>query len=230
METKKARVLTFDIEASNLAANFGYILAIGYKWLDEPTTTVLSIVDSSTFKKDPTNDLEILEKFRKVWEQADIVIAHYGKKFDVPYLNTRLALHGREILPVTPLIDTWAVAKYKMRLNSNRLDTLLTALNCPTKKTPLDGPTWVKASAGDKKSIAYVVQHCKNDVIALEYCYKKIRGLINDHPKLTNDRPDSCNVCGDNKFRSLGVRRTATSVYRRFICTKCGNTIKGSKV
>jgi len=225
----KARILFFDIEASNLAANFGYILCIGYKWNDEKSYHSLSIVDSKTFKKDPTNDLEVLEKFRKVWEQADIVVAHYGKKFDVTFINTRLILHGADILPVTPLIDTWAICKYKLRLNSNRLDTLLTALKSPFKKTPLDGPTWVKAAAGNKEAIKYVVDHCRQDVLALEFCYNKIRALMTDHP-VVSDRPDSCNVCAGVSFRSLGVRRTATRVYRRFICTTCRTTIKGERI
>lgn len=225
----KTKTLIFDIEASNLSANFGYCLAIGYKWLDDSKTHVLSITDSKSFKKDPTNDLELLEKFRKIWEEADVVVAHYGKKFDVPYLNTRLLIHGKTRLPETPLVDTWATARYQLKLNSNRLDTLIAAVGCPVTKTHLSGPIWVKASAGDKNSIKYVVDHCKADVQALEYCYKKIKGLIVSHPTVA-DRPNQCTTCQGETFRSLGVRRTATRVYRRFICTRCGKSRQGEKL
>lgn len=221
-----ARILIFDIEATNLNANFGYVLCIGYRWYGTKTTTVLSITNCNSFKKDPTNDLELIEKFRKVWEKADIVIAHYGKKFDIPYLNTRLLIHGRTRLPETPIVDTWQACKYQLKLNSNRLDSLIAAVGCPIKKTHLSGPIWVKASAGDKPSIKYVVDHCRADVDALHYCYHKIKGLINQHPTV-QDKPEQCTACSGSHFRNLGWRRTATRVYRRYICLGCGQARKG---
>ena len=48
-------IILFDIETTNLKANFGHILCFGYKELGSKRTKVLSISDyPSAFKKDPT--------------------------------------------------------------------------------------------------------------------------------------------------------------------------------
>lgn len=230
----KTKILFVDIEATNLDANFGYVLCIGYKWAHEKDAKVISITDFKRHKTDCTDDRELLKEFSKIYEQADIVVWHYGERFDLPYLQTRLLMNKLPILPVTSSVDTWRIAKYKMKLNSNRLETLLKALECKYQKSPVDGKMWIRATAGDKKAIKYVVEHCYFDIMVLEEAYNKIKGLMSNHPLVGSEKQeksystkDDCPNCGESKFIVYGSTLTATKRYQRLKCLNCGRTVKG---
>jgi DNA polymerase elongation subunit (family B) len=222
------KVLLFDIEATNLSANFGYVLCIAYKWLHEKKVHTISITDFPRFKKDVTNDIDVLKAFEKVFNKADAVIHHYGDKFDIPFLQTRRLIHGLKVLPAVSSIDTWKIVKYKLKLTNNRLATLIKSLGTPTQKTPLTGPIWTRAAAGHKASINYVKKHCIADAKSLEEIYLKIAPLMGNHPKI--GRPGYCPVCDHGVVRSLGKRITNKTIYRRYVCCKCGHAFKGEKL
>lgn len=216
-----SRVLIFDIESSNLAANFGYVLCISYKWLGERVVHTIAIDQFDRFRTDPTNDKDVVKEFKKIYEQADLVVAHYGAKFDRTFINTRLLVHGLTGLPRTKLFDTWRIAKDHLRLNSNRLATLISALGIRYKKTELDGPIWIKAMAGNRSALRYVVEHCVMDVLALEQVYIKLSPLVLEQ---TNPMFHAC----DKKFLvKYGTRICDKKLYQRYWCKKCGGWIKG---
>lgn len=214
------KTLIFDIESTNLNANFGVILCISYKWAGTKKVHTISITDFPEFKNDPTNDKRVVAEFLKVYKEADAVVAHYGEKFDRPMIQTKLLMHSRSIMPNTRLIDTWRIAKTKLKLNSNRLDTLISALDIPHKKTPLSGPTWVRAMAGDRKAIKYVVEHCEADVRALDAVYEKLAPLMTETlPKFHG--------CKNPDYRHNGLRTCNNKVYERLMCVSCGGWFKG---
>lgn len=218
------KVLIFDIESTNLAANFGYIICISYKWLGHPKVHTIRIDQFKRFKKDPTNDIEVVKAFEKVFNEADRVVAHYGKKFDKTFVNTRRLVHNLSVLPNTKLIDTWRIAKDHLRLNSNRLETIISALGIKTQKTKLSGPIWIKAMAGDKQAINYVVTHCIADVKALEEVFIKLRPFISDmeHPSL--------HKCDSKYMHSNGYRVADKQKYRRLFCLNCKGWFKGEVI
>lgn len=233
-QNEKSKILFYDLECSSLDANFGYIICIGYKWNYEKKAHVMSISDFPLFKKDPTNDSQLLEGFRKVWDQADITIGHYSSKFDLPFLQTRYLMNGLQILPESSSVDTWRIAKYKLKLNSNRLETILQALNCKYHKTPVNGKYWVKAIAGNRDAIKYIVDHCYSDVMVLEEVYEKIKGLLTNHPLVGKPKEfkqytvsDECPTCGKKEFRVYGTSLTATKRFQRLKCFGCGRVVKG---
>lgn len=219
-----SKVLIFDIESTNLAANFGYIICISYKWLGENKVHTISISESSTFKDDPTNDRELVQRFKKIYEQADMVVAHYGQRFDKTFINTRLMIHNLGSLPRTKLFDTWRIAKDHLRLNSNRLASLISALNIRYKKTELNGSTWIKAMSGDKKSIIYVIEHCIKDVLALEQVYLKLSPLVRENIH------SMFHKCNKKYLQKYGIRVCDKKVYQRYLCKKCGGWIKGEVI
>lgn len=230
-----ARVVLFDIEASNLKANYGIILSFGWKFLGEKKVHCVAITDfKEAYAKKRTNDFHVVMKAKEVLESADVHIAHYGKKFDVPVINSRLLYHGQAPLPKIPMVDTWRIAKDHLQLNSNRLDVLAAFLGVKEKKTPLSGPIWIDAMAGDQKAIRYVVDHNIQDVKVLEGVYQKIKPLAYTHPNIalieraeidSNEQNSSripCKTCGViGHLQSRGYNYAITGVSRRFQCIKC---------
>jgi len=219
----EAKVILWDIESSNLNANFGYILCIGWKELDKPGVTVKSITDYPLFKTDPTNDKQLLADVSRDLSAADCWVSWYGSRFDVPYVQSRLILHRLPIMPPVQHVDAWRIAKYKMKLNSNRLASVSAFLELE-EKTPLSGPIWIRAAAGHRESVRYVQEHCKQDVLVLEQAYKRIRPLSTNHPALgvVSGQRHSCPNCGSVEVQRRGFAYTRLGKYYRFQCTTCG--------
>jgi len=230
----KPRIILWDIETSNLVANFGYTLCAGWKVLGEKQVHVIKISDFPLFKKEPTNDLEVVRTLREALTNADGWVTWYGSRFDEPYVNSRLLNHG--LAPLPPMsgthVDGWRIARFKMKLNSNRLASVSSFLGVE-EKTALDGPTWIKAMAGHKPSLEYVYDHCRQDVVVLEQVYEKIKVLHTGHfninltiPNLTEG--DNCPRCGaKGKLQRRGFGFAHTSKHQRYQCQACGAWSRG---
>ncbi len=221
--TRLPNVVLFDIECTNLNANFGYMLCVGYKKLGEKNGHCISITDFPAFHKDPTNDYYVTKAAGEALRDADVLIGWYSTKFDLPYLQTRLLYHKLPTLPPIQHVDGWKIAKYKMKLNSNRLASLSAFLEVEDK-TPLTGPIWIKAAAGHKPSVKYVVDHCIQDVEVLEQVYDRIKPLMTNHPGMgvILGKLFACPVCGGEKLQKRGYHMSRTRKYQRYHCQKCG--------
>jgi len=217
------KLLAWDIEASNLSADFGMILCVGYKEVGKGRPTVISIADYETADRNPLKaEKRLLKDLSEVLLDADAWVFQFGKFYDLPFVNSRLLYHGMPTLPTNfPHVDTWRVAKNNLKLRNNRLITISEFLGTKDEKNPIRGEQWIRALAGHKPSLNYIIEHCRLDVLVLEEVYTRLRALIPDHPFW--GRPGACRTCGENgPFQYRGYHRTRTRVYRRFQCQSCG--------
>lgn len=225
----KAKLCFFDIEASSLSASFGFMLSFGWKFRGEKKAHVISIADYDLYKKDPTNDKKLVKDATAILEEADIICGHYSRKFDLPFINTRLLYHNLPVIGFKAHIDTWHVARYQMKMHSNRLDAISKFLECLDEKSPVAGNHWVKAQAGNKNSLNYIIKHNKLDVLVLEQVYEKIRPLIKNHPNMNilDKALNSCPCCGNKPVQKRGWSIAGVSRTRRYWCRNCGHWSKG---
>ena len=184
------------------------------------------MADYATYKKDPTNDKLLLKEVRDELGNAGAWVTWYGQGFDQKFVNSRLTLHGLSPLPPVPHIDGWRIAREKLLLHSNRLASVSSFLGIE-EKTPLNGPIWIKAGAGDPASLRYIIKHCKQDVVVLEQAYERIKHLATSGPNLAvilgDTSANSCPRCGEaNKLQKRGTRIASAVQYQRFQCTSCG--------
>lgn len=230
------KIIAWDLETSNLNANFGYILCAGWKVIGDSKTHVIKINDFPLHKKDCTNDYEVVKRMGEVLATADGVVTWFGQFFDEPYLNSRLLVHNLPLLPPFTAgthIDGWRIARKKLKLNSNRLASVSSFLGVE-EKTPLNGPIWVKAMAGDKSALRYVYKHCEQDVIVLEQVYERLKPLCNWHfnVNLAAEPADKlaplCPRCGSDKLERRGFRWSYSTKTQRFYCKGCGAWSLGS--
>jgi uncharacterized protein YprB with RNaseH-like and TPR domain len=224
-----AKVCLFDIESSDLNADWGYVLCVSYKWFDEDQVHTISILDSPNYKKSPTDDSWVIAEFGKVYEQADAVVAHFGMHFDLKFLNSRRLLYGMSPLPKAAFIDTWWHAKHSLRLKSNRLGAVADFFQLDQEKTPLRGSTWRAAAAGDRKAHAEVITHCEMDVLVLEGVYRKLRPIMWTHPNMNLaagaallQPAGNCPKCASDHLQRRGRYVTRTKIQVRMQCTECG--------
>lgn len=172
----RSRIGFFDIETTNLDASIGMMICACVK--DRNGDTKTFVADRSG--RDQTlNDREIAVAMRDYIEGFDYIVTYYGTRFDVPFLNTRLLVHGERPINQIRHIDLYFTAKFKMKNHSNKLAVVCETLFGTSDKTRVVGPLWVEAIGGGKEARDYIVEHCQVDVNVLEQAFESLRGFIN---------------------------------------------------
>lgn len=177
----KERIGFLDIETTNLQANFGIMLSYCIKidQKDEIWSGVINKKDIEKYPPDQT-DRRIIKDLINDLGKLDRVVTHYGRKFDLPFIRTRALMMDIPFLNFGSLAndDTWLMARGKMRLNSNRLETVERALFGETHKNHIEYKHWIAGARGNKKSLDYILDHNKRDVISLERVWYKLRDFV----------------------------------------------------
>ncbi len=169
-----------DIEASNLDANWGFVLTWCIKYRGED-----KIVSDTITQKELYNgifDKRIIKSLLEELKNVDIVVTYYGTGFDIPYIRTRATFWGlEEEFPAFGKMYHWDLY-YKVRrafkLNSNRLGTVTKFFGIEGK-THLDPQWFMRAKYGHKKALKELLYHNEEDVIILE----KLHDLLWRHAK-----------------------------------------------
>ena len=171
------KIVSFDLECSNLDADFGIILCGVFKEVGRKVV-IHRLDQQPSYKLKPWDDRSLVQKIKKEIETADIIVSWNGKRFDVPFIQSRLALHKLSPLRENKHMDLLYTARAHYRLHSNRLQSVSEFLGTADEKTRLDGTNWIKALAGSKHSMNYIVHHCILDVKVLEQVYEKLKHLV----------------------------------------------------
>lgn len=227
------RILSYDIEASNLNADFGIVLTFGSKFVgDGPKVEVLNILDYTTKDRDLIRaERRMLIDVSARMLSADVWLGHFSTWYDLPFLNTRLLYHNLPVLPPNfSQLDTWKIAKNRLKLRNNRLVTIQEFLKLEDEKNAIQPEQWIRALGGHRPSMDYIVEHNRRDVLVLEQAYMRLRPLILDHPnKGLLDGRGGCGTCGEMKLQRRGFHITKTRRYRRLQCMSCGSWSKSTE-
>lgn len=237
---KKPKILLFDLEnAPSIVAAFnrfnvnigpdsvitegGFLLSACWKFLGE--TKIHKIVLTPKEAKQ-ADDSRIVAQLYEAFEDADIVVAHNGKRFDVPLFKTRLIANNMPPPKSVKVIDTLLIAK-KLKFNSNKLDSLGNYLEVG-RKIPTEGMVlWLDCMNGDKKSLTKMLEYNEQDVILLEQVYLKLRAFDALPPQLGlyyEDTAARCPACGSDSLTESGNSvYTAVSEFKELVCDDCGH-------
>lgn len=240
---KDLKVLLFDIEtAPNLAFVWDkyeqnvisfererYLLSFAYQWLGNDRVFVKALSDYPRYKKDPHNDRDLAWDLRQLFDEADVIIAHNGNKFDIKMANAAFAIHGFK--PPSPYkqVDTLMVARSKFRFNSNKLDDLGKLLKVGEKVNTGGFGLWAKCLQGDMSAWKKMKKYNKHDVELLLKVYLILRPWMTNHPNLNlGHEVNKCPACQSNKLHSRGYGYTLTTKYQRLQCQSCGKWSRGN--
>ena len=212
----------WDLETSDLFADWGSIFCIGYE-VEGEGIKCISITDFPGWEKRPWDDTAVIASFLKVLQRDDIgmEVTHYGTLFDLPYLQARMTANGQGVLPLVAHFDTYFAAKSKLKIKSRSLKNVAEHAGVRFKKTALDPRVWKMAARADKQSLDYIVDHCIADIRVLKAVYKVVAPMMRKHPSI-NDY-GACHNCGKDTLQRRGYY-TSTSRGRqiRYACTSCG--------
>jgi len=238
VDNKQPKILLYDLEVTPMLGwvygtyntnvikieQHSYLMCFSYRWLGEKKTYNVSLVDfPARFKKDKTDDYDVVKALHRVLDEADIVIAHNASGFDNKVSTGRFIAH--ELRPPSPYrtIDTLTIARSKAKFSSNKLDVLGQQLHIGRKTKETHGQLWQDCINGDATAWKKMIKYNNQDVDLLIELYKRLLPYINNHPNLSAiTQRDGCPKCGSIRLNSRGQRITNTVVYRRLQCQDCG--------
>jgi len=227
---QRPKILLWDLETGGvqaLRASLGMVLCFGYKWYGEKEVYCKTVNQFPGWfnpaRPFPIDDTPLIKFGLKIMEEADLLVAHYGDKFDRRFFQGRCAMNNLPPPPPTKQRDTWRVARTAFNFHSNRLGDLAIHLGLKEKKhqkTRDEWPGWwLQAMAGNASKIGAMAKYCAQDVRTLEGIYRRIRVYDNPHPRMYINR-NYCRLCG-GAVQYRGVAYVGENVYRRYRCTRC---------
>ena len=193
-----------------------------YRWLHEDTTNIL--IDKEDIRAG--TDRRVTGYLWELFHQADAVVAHNGRNFDVKMLEAACLRNDLPPLPTVHILDTLEIAKKKFRLPSNKLDSLAAFLNIGRKVTHSGIDLWAKVQQGDEKAIEEMVEYCLHDTdLLLEvFLYLRSRGLVSgfNAANYYNDNKMRCKTCGNTELKHTGrTVTTPTGKFKELRCNVC---------
>lgn len=232
----KPNILYFDIENSPLLGHaWGTyqtdvlnivkdteLLSFAYKVSEEP----VKVVSRRLF-----TERQLVIKLWKLFNDADIIVAHNGDKFDIKMANQYFIKY--KLKPPSPYksVDTLKLAKKYFRFSQNKLDYLTNFL-FKENKVHTTMELWFRCMEGNEEALVQMEQYNKHDVVLLHKLYKTLRGWHTGHPNtnLYEGSSHKCPICGGNT-QKRGFGYTRVSKYQRYQCVgQCKGWSTGERI
>jgi DNA polymerase elongation subunit (family B) len=236
------KILVWDIETTPIEyRGFGlWNQNINYKSITRDWSIICAswkelgkdkIYNTSILKnKKPKNRLEFLDDYqvtldlRNAVQEADILIAHNGDRFDLKKLNARIMLHGIEPISHNIVtIDTLKEIRKVAAHTSNRLDYLGDIFGTGVKMEHSKN-LWNMVMEADRDAVQEMSDYCDQDVRALEDFYLRVRPYFKSHPNIAEANTHNCPKCNSSNVKKNGVRMNRNGSRRQeYKCNSCGS-------
>lgn len=240
MIKNKPKILCFDFETSpakgyffggiydtNIIEIIEYeqILCVAWKWHGEKKVHVVGQDDFDGYKPGVLDDKNLVKFFALIMEEADIVTAHNGDRFDLTVFNTRLLAHNLKPISPTKSIDTKKIAKNKFHLPSNKLDYIADFCGIP-RKLSTHKSLWFGCEKGIASDWKYMKKYCANDVIVQDLVLEKILPFVkqqnNFNVIMGETRNCTNSICGSTRLQKRGSAPSGLNLVQRYQCQDCG--------
>lgn len=236
MEPRTVKQLFYDIEVSKAqVAGYGNpwdfkvvnwikhqeLMCYSYKWKGDKKPTFVYRHQFDTMK-------DFIKSLRDLQDEADICVAHNGKKFDDKMVNRFYLKHDIDMPSPYFSIDTCQVARSKFKFHSNSLKELCDYLGIGSKLkiTYADLEEDFMTDNPSKKTIRLMKLYNNMDVELLEKLYYKLLPMIANHPNMArlSNLHDACPQCGNADEELIGnekIRYTKLGAYMQYKCKLC---------
>lgn len=228
--------ILLDIETSPKLAyvwglwkqNVSQDMLIDHSYIMSATVKILGTKEVH-YMENRTEDDTCLTAWLIAWlDSCDYVIAHNGRKFDMPIIKARAIING--ISPPSPykVIDTLEIARKEFFFTRNTLENLAIQLKCSNEKfkdRKFNGfKLWKECLDGNDEAWAEMKEYNIMDVEVLEEVYLKLRPWDSKHPNINvdDDIVDiRCPKCGSSDLYRRGSYTTNIGKYQRYQCNDC---------
>lgn len=241
---EKPKILFYDIETT-LAKSYhfgqwkqnlsvkqqveeGHLLSHAWAWGDDKVVGSILTRDE-VLAHDP--ERLVLEAW-SLLDNADIVVAHYGKKFDIPKLNGYFLKYG--LNPPSPykVIDTKEISSKKFLLPFNSLEYLAKALGVQQKIDNSGIQLWIDCDKGKQEALDEMLLYNIGDIEALRDVYHRLITWDNNGVNLAlySDHGMTCNHCGSDNIVPIDGKfaYTVARKYSLYRCNSCQAVLRSN--
>lgn len=243
----KPKILLIDIETTpNLGYGYGKwdvrllkimayssIMSVSWRWYGEKKINHASAV-SLVRLNDESVEHAMGGLLYRLLNEADIVIAHNGNRFDIPVINALLVRQG--ITPPSPYktVDTLRVARRHFKFpGGNSLDEVARYLGIEGKSSVGVKDLWFDCLQGDAKAWKLLQKYNDQDVEVLTNVYERVLPFITNHPNMGDlmQVDGICPKCASENIHPYGSSPRRNGKVIAYRCHDCGgrcndNTIK----
>lgn len=239
------RILILDIETSPIEGrvwglwnqNLGLnqitkewnILSYCAKWLGDPNVIYSDLSQAENI----ADDSKLVAELYELLNEADLVVAQNGKRFDLPKIQARFVMAGYKPPRPFRVVDTMLMAKQQFGFTSNKLEWMTDKL-CTTKKRKHEKfpgmELWNQCLAGNPEAWEEMRLYNIDDVISLEELYLILRPWYQGHPNVavfTDSEEPACPKCGSHELKRDGWTFTQSGKYELYHCGSCGGYSRG---
>lgn len=205
------------------------IVCISYKWIGKDK---IYNVDWGLRKQ---CDKKMLEHIIPVIEKADLIVGQNHERFDIKWINTRIAYHALDPINIKTLTleDTMKLAKNNFYLNSNSMDYMSDFFGVEQKK---DGGGWGRIKKividKDKKALQEHIEYCNGDIRTTEALFERMKPYVDLKKSLSvlrdGDR-DGCPCCSSFDKIKWGYYTSKIAKYPKYKCRGCGHVWRDSR-
>lgn len=173
----------------------------------------------------------------QVWhllDEADVVIGHNLRRFDIKKINARFAYYGFPAPSPYKIIDTLEIAKVRFSFPSNKLNDLCDFLGIGVKADVGGMETWAKAIKGDLEALEHMLEYNNQDINLTRQLYNRLKGFDNNAVNLAVMRGGVgkalCPTCTSDDIVPLENKYvyTPNSRYQAYRCRNCNTNMRST--
>lgn len=251
MKIKSPKIVYWDLETSpdprnvyrilpsigswpgrSFKAELHKVISFGYRIEGEKKAKIINAWDFKSYrdKRGLIDDTEVVKAGYNILKDADLIVTHNGKSFDVKVMQTRLAGMGLAPLPPLKHFDTKVVAKNKLSLYSNSLSEVAKYLKCTDKMSFSNKwSLWERIAFNEEttQDRKLMSKYCIQDVDTLREVYHKLKPFApNQSVSYQLFSEDTvCSNCGGKHLISNGQIVRKRGVVQRLLCKSCGTSL-----
>ena len=242
----KPKILYYDIETS-LAKSYhfnywktnigvkqmieaSHMLSHAWCWGEDGNVFSSILTQKEALAKD---DERIVLEAWSLFDQADVIVAHNGKRFDVNKCNGYFLKYGLPKPSPFKVIDTLEIAKKNFNLPFKSLEYLAKFLDVELKLDAGGIDTWIGCERGEQDALDTMEYYNRGDIITLREIHKRLKGWDNNgvNIALYNDQHDAvCTHCGSEDVSVLSDKfaYTPQRKYQVYRCNSCQAVLRSN--
>lgn len=171
------------------------------------------------------DDKQMLIAFVEAVKDAECVVGHNEKQFDLKILNTRIAFHSiKSQLPLMLIEDTLLLTRKVFNLPSFKLSYLLRYFDIK-RKIHVDSSLWINVVFNKcLKSLKQMGDYCANDSVTVKLLYERLYVYLpsKQNYAIVKGNNRLCPNCGKETLINNGYRYNSLGKRCRMRCSSCG--------
>jgi DNA polymerase elongation subunit (family B) len=202
------------------------IVSVAWQWEGEKKIHVRTLPEYKGYKPGISrlDDKELVKEFYDVMAEADVLIGHNIKRFDIKHAKARFIYHDLPVCKKWIIEDTLLMARKYFKFPKNNLDTLCKHFGIGSKSKITHASVIWGCIDGDMKAWKQMAQYNKQDIVLTRGLYKKLSPWHETHANLNvfKRQHEACPGCTSTNTHRQGFKFIKAGIRRQHQCQDCG--------